>query len=142
MDPKTIQEIRSFNRYYTIILGLLDKHLLQGNYTLVEARVMFELSQNKKITSSKLIQILHIDKGYLSRVLKKLQQKRIVKKVASNLDKRQLYIELTKLGKKDFKTIDEEANLQIALLTKKLSIIETRALVSHMKAIRKLLSLD
>ena len=103
---------------------------------------MFELSQNKKITSSKLIQILHIDKGYLSRVLKKLQQKRIVKKVASNLDKRQLYIELTKLGKKDFKTIDEEANLQIALLTKKLSIIETRALVSHMKAIQKLLSLD
>ena len=119
MDNKTIHEIRSFNRYYTIILGLLDKHLLQGNYTLAEARVMFELSQNKKITSRKLIQVLHLDKGYLSRVLKKLQEKGIIKKVVSDLDKRQSFIELTKLGKKEFRKIDEDANSQIVLLTKK-----------------------
>ncbi|RUY08397.1 MarR family transcriptional regulator, partial [Mesorhizobium sp. M2A.F.Ca.ET.040.01.1.1] len=38
-----VHEIRRFNRFYTGLVGLLDETLMQSPYTLVEARLLFEL---------------------------------------------------------------------------------------------------
>jgi hypothetical protein len=40
MKRKPIQEVRAFNRWYTDIIGLLNRHLLDSNYNLSEARLI------------------------------------------------------------------------------------------------------
>ncbi|MBZ9990279.1 hypothetical protein LB572_24575 [Mesorhizobium sp. BH1-1-5] len=43
-----VHEIRRFNRFYTGLVGLLDETLMQSPYTLVEARVLFELGRKPR----------------------------------------------------------------------------------------------
>ena len=40
-----IERMRSFNRCWTEVLGLLDQDLLSTEHSLAEARVIFELTQ-------------------------------------------------------------------------------------------------
>ncbi|WP_431215832.1 hypothetical protein ACQ86N_14930 [Puia sp. P3] len=69
MQQKTISRIRAFNRYYTNIIGLLDRHILNSSYSLPEARILYELNHREGIQASGIIESLGIDKGYLSRIL-------------------------------------------------------------------------
>ena len=45
MDP--ITEIRAFTRFYTGVIGLLDRHILDSGYSLTEARVLLEIGRTK-----------------------------------------------------------------------------------------------
>ena len=38
---RTIEEIRAFNRYYTGLIGLLNDHLLDSEYSLAEVRILY-----------------------------------------------------------------------------------------------------
>lgn len=137
---KSIQQIRSFNRYYTKVLGLLEKNLLKSNYSLLEARIIYEINSNKKLTSSKLKNILNLDKGYLSRTLKKIHKKGLINKVISEQDKRQAYLEPTPFGIKEFKILNDDSDSQINVLTNDLTKKEVDELVFHMDSIKKILS--
>ena len=75
MEQKYIDEFRSFNRLYTIIIGVLDKYFLDSHLTLKEGRILFELYHNEKIKANDITSSLHMDKGYLSRILKQLEKK-------------------------------------------------------------------
>ena len=44
MKKSIIDNIRDFNRYYTNLIGVLNKDALQLNYSLTELRVVYELS--------------------------------------------------------------------------------------------------
>ena len=50
-----VSEIRSFNRFYTKVLGLLEKHILDSPYSLTEARILLEISKIRDCTANKLI---------------------------------------------------------------------------------------
>ena len=63
MIENAVAEFRSFNRFYTAVIGLLDRHILNSNYTLAEVRIMYELYHGRNQTASNLIQTLSIDKG-------------------------------------------------------------------------------
>ncbi|MDR1615973.1 MAG: hypothetical protein LBR98_03065 [Syntrophomonadaceae bacterium] len=42
----TINYIRGgYNRFYTNILGILDQYILDSDYSLMEARILFELNE-------------------------------------------------------------------------------------------------
>lgn len=135
-----IEDIRSFNRYYTIILGLLEQHLHNSNHTLLEARIIFETNLHNKITSSELIDILNIDKGYLSRTLKKMMNAGYLSRTISAHDRRQSHFELSQQGAKEFERLNKESDLQVVFLTKTLEEKELENLVSHMKAIQNILT--
>lgn len=48
MKLKTeISLIRSFNRFYTNILGLIDQHILKSEFSLSEVRVLHEIEKQK-----------------------------------------------------------------------------------------------
>lgn len=70
-----ITEIRGFNRFYTSILGLLDQHILDSGYSLTEARVLFEISKTECCTANQLCSILDIDRSYMSRIIRKFEEK-------------------------------------------------------------------
>ena len=69
----TADRVRSFNRRWTEVLGLLDQALLETEYTLAEARVIFELAQKDRWDRLDLKNRLGMDPSFLTRVLKRLE---------------------------------------------------------------------
>lgn len=93
-----ILAIRQFNRFYTKHLGLLHRRLMESNYSLVEARVLYEVAQNPETTASTIRAELELDQGYLSRILKRFEEKGLVRKEQSADDARSAHIFLTEKG--------------------------------------------
>ena len=46
-DSLQVETLRSFNRFYTKHIGVLDERLLKTRFTLTQARVLFELGTRK-----------------------------------------------------------------------------------------------
>src|SRR5688572_1524638 len=102
MKENHISEIRSFNRFYTRIIGLLDRYVYSSNYTLPEVRILFELYHLEEVTATDLISLLGIDKGYLSRMILRFEKKKLLTRKLSKDDARSAHLSLTATGKKVF----------------------------------------
>ena len=139
MTQKDIDAVRAFNRFYTRVIGLLDKHILNSNYSLPEVRIMYELYHHKSLTASDIIALLHLDKGYLSRILRQFEKKKTVTKVRSKNDGRSTRISLTHSGTNEFERLNIASNEQIGRILSLLTKEETGSLVSHMKEIKSIL---
>ena len=134
-----VQEIRAFNRFYTDIIGLLDAHLLNSAYSLSEVRTMYEIYAGKSVQASQIMTAMHIDKSYLSRILKKLTQEGLISKTPSEEDARASLISLTEEGMKLFKALNKASDEQIDVLISNLPARKQQELVNHMKAIQEIL---
>jgi DNA-binding MarR family transcriptional regulator len=69
-----VAAVRQFSRYYTNVLGLLQEGLLDTEFSLTEARVIFELAAAGQADAASLKRRLDIDPGYLSRLLARLDK--------------------------------------------------------------------
>jgi DNA-binding MarR family transcriptional regulator len=136
---KHIHEIRNFNRFYTDLIGLLDNHLLNSDYSLAEARILYEIFAAKQLSASDIIHNLSIDKGYLSRILKKFEKQDLVTRRSSDEDARVSLLSLTDKGLKVFRELNDASNKQIATLISTIPVSQLDELVLHMKAIAALL---
>jgi DNA-binding MarR family transcriptional regulator len=134
-----ISSIRDFNRFYTNVIGLLDNHVYDSEFTLPEARVLYELYYSKVRTASELMQLIHIDKGYLSRLLLAFERRRLIRRIRSKEDGRAVLISLTELGSKSFRELDKASERQATNLLKNLSATKQRELVGHMTAIKTII---
>jgi len=133
-------EIRSFNRFYTNILGLLDKHILDSPYSLTEVRILLEINKIKECTANNLIRKLAIDPGYMSRVLKRFENTGLIEKDISASDKRIALLHLTEKGKKILLELEERSNKQIEEFISHLTDSEQHEMVDSMKNIRSTLA--
>jgi len=141
MKEEQIAHIRAFNRFYTIVIGLLDKHYLNSEFSLTEGRIMFEIYHRPEgITASTLIEMLNLDKGYLSRILHQLEKKRLIEKMRGNNDKRSFYLFLSRSGKLVFEKLNIAAQQQVTQLLQPLKNAEIVKLIDHMKGIRQILT--
>jgi DNA-binding MarR family transcriptional regulator/GNAT superfamily N-acetyltransferase len=138
-DLGRVATVRSFNRFYTSVIGLLSEGLLETPYTLTEARVMFELAQSDATEVPVLRQTLGLDAGYLSRVLGRLETRGLLKREQAKTDARRQRVRLTAGGRRAFRTLDRRSATEVAELLDKLTDEEQRDLVSAMAAIQKLL---
>lgn len=136
---KHIQEIRNFNRFYTDLIGLLDNHLLNSDYSLAEARILYEIFTANQLSASDIIHNLSIDKGYLSRILKKFEKQDLVVRRSSDEDARVSLLSLTGKGLNVFRELNDASNQQIATLISTIAVSQLDELVQHMKAIAALL---
>ncbi len=137
---KAIAEIRSFNRFYTSIIGLLDKHFLNSQFSLPEARILFEILNNRLCTSKTILLNLNIDRGYLSRILKEFEFKNIIIKKRSKKDARNIYLYLSPKGKKLYSRLSQTQNRQIFELINKINGKDLKSLTEHMNGIENILS--
>lgn len=137
-----ISKIRSFNRFYTNLLGLLDKTLLKSEYSLTEVRIMFELNRLSTTTASELVKLLQLDPAYLSRILSSFERKELVQKKQSNLDMRKQLLSLTAKGKNVIKELQDKANEQIKKLIANISSNEQSQLIKAMNNIEQILKAE
>lgn len=108
-----IPAIRNFNRFYTKVLGLLDKHLLDSHFSLTEARVLYEIGNTEQCTSRMLIELLGLDAGYLSRILKRFERDGLTYRVQSERDGRSSFLHLTTLGEETLSRMNALSDDQI-----------------------------
>ena len=139
-NAQTIAAIRDFNRFYTRQLGLLDKHLLDSSFSLTEVRVLYELAQRHSSIATEIAADLGLDLGYLSRILKKFERLRFVKRARALKDTRQIQVGLSPLGRKRFLPLDRAACRQIEMMIAPLATCRRNDLVSSMRAIKAILA--
>lgn len=138
-DQELINSIRSFNRYYTNVIGLLDQHFLDSPFSLTEGRVLYEICNTEDCTAKKIRESIVIDEGYLSRVLDGFAKRGLIRKTSSPKDRRLRIIVPTEKGKREFAHLNENSNVLISQLIEKLSDEECDDLLSKMEGIRVLL---
>ncbi len=139
---EAIDRIRGFNRLYTRQLGLLDQGLLGSEFTLTEARVLYELANHGETTATEIARELGIDLGYLSRLIKKFNRRRFIKRTRSRTDARQSRLQLTGKGRMAFDPLDRAARSQIAALIGPMTREQRCELLAAMQSIRRLLQPD
>lgn len=140
MIDRHISSIRAFNRFYTNIIGLLDQHVLNSEYSLPEVRILYELYHHENLTASDIISTLGIDKGYLSRIFRHLEKKKMIFKKKYEQDGRSIHLNLTTKGRREFETLNKASHLQIKKLLEPLSTAHRQKLVRNMEEIKQILS--
>jgi DNA-binding MarR family transcriptional regulator/GNAT superfamily N-acetyltransferase len=132
--------IRQFNRFYTNIIGLLDKHVYGSPLSLMEARILFEIATTKLCTATVLRERLDVDRGYMSRLLKHLEAQEFIAKKKSAEDNRHQVLYLTESGERMFAQLTEKANQQVLTLLDNMPESKQNELVGAMETIEKIIS--
>lgn len=120
-NQELIERIRSFNRFYTNIIGLLDQHFLDSPFSLTQGRVLYEISHTENCSAKKIMEKISIDEGYLSRILDTFRKKGLITKTPLLEDKRLHIIKLTEKGQKEFSSLNDHSNHLISQILEKLS---------------------
>lgn len=137
-NQEIIDRVREFNRFYTNVIGLLDRHFLDTSFSLTEGRVLYEISQTELCTAKKIRSNIDIDEGYLSRIVDKFIQQGLVRKTPAAEDRRLHLIVLTEKGRKQFSRLNDNSNQQILQLVEQLSEADRLELVKSMDRIQAL----
>lgn len=132
-----VTEIRGFNRFYTNILGLLDRHILSSGYSLTEARVLFEISKTETCTANQLCATLDVDRSYMSRMIRKFEKDGLVQRHTSSSDSRNIEIRLTGRGLEVFHQLNSRSNQQIEQLIENLGEQDCQELLHAIRTVKK-----
>ncbi|MGD8307547.1 MAG: MarR family transcriptional regulator, partial [Ignavibacteria bacterium] len=134
------RKIRAFNRYYTNVIGVVDRHILHSKYSLTEARILYEIYNNSGFTVRKIKNILQVDEGYLSRTIDKLIKQGLILKKQSNKDRRVFNLTLSKSGEREFLKLNLKSEESVAEMIDHLTPDEVVQLALIMDKISKLLT--
>jgi len=135
-----IDEIRSFNRFYTREIGLLDEHLPASDLSLAEARVLYELAQQAGQTAAEIGRRLTMDKAHLSRILSRFRTRGYVSSRPDTAHRKRLILSLTDAGRETFTQLDAGTRTQIEAMLTPLGQDKQHRLFSAMREIRTVLS--
>ena len=138
-DLVLARQIRHFNRRYTNLLGLLDRHLLGSSQSLTEVRILFEIKNAQDCSPSDLKQVLQIDKGYLSRLILKLEKLGFLNRTVSEKDKRRQILRLSAKGKAFVEEMAKRSDQQILGIVQTLSADQKEKLSDYIARIETLL---
>jgi len=115
-----VAKIRTFNRFYTNIIGLVNQTILESPYSLAEARILAEIDKATTCTASDLTEILQIDPGYLSRILRRFKKEALIKTSKSLTDGRSQILVITEKGRETYNRLSEASSAQLIQLLKQL----------------------
>ena len=139
ISDEHIARVRAFNRDYTRRIGVLSEGLLESPYSLTEVRVMYEIAHREAVTAGELAQDLELDKGYLSRILKRFEAKKLLARAAAPEDARRQYLRLTPAGMRVFTPIELRTQEQVREMLAKLDEPRREAVLKAMNVIQQAL---
>ncbi|MBC7150213.1 MAG: MarR family transcriptional regulator [Rhizobium sp.] len=137
-DIATIEAMRAFNRFYTDRIGILDRAYLKADYTLAEARIVYEIGTRGEVLAVELVRDLRLDPAYLSRILKKFRERGLVMVAQDPADGRSQRLCLTERGHAEFETLAELSRSQLRQMVAPLGEDEQATLVAAMATITRL----
>ena len=111
-------EVRSFNRFYTREIGLLNRRLPATDLSLPEARVLYELAHAPESgrTAAEIGRALGMDKAHLSRIVARFRARGLMQsRVSADHGKHRL-LTLTDVGRKAFAAAEAAAREQVDAL--------------------------
>jgi DNA-binding MarR family transcriptional regulator/GNAT superfamily N-acetyltransferase len=110
-----IAVVRRFNRSYTQRIGVLDDSFLGLGMPLGPARLLFEIG-TAPATTQALRERLGLDSGYLSRLLRRLEQDGLVAVTPDPADRRRRQVMLTEAGQERWKELERRSDDQARLI--------------------------
>jgi DNA-binding MarR family transcriptional regulator len=111
-------EVRGFNRFYTREIGLLNRRLPATDFSLPEARVLYELAHAPAAgrTAAEIGRSLGMDKAHLSRILARFRTRGLAQSRVSADHGRLRMLILTGAGRKAFAAAEAAAQAQVDAL--------------------------
>lgn len=134
-----VSAFRSFNRFYTRMIGLLDEGLVKSGFSLTEARVLFELATRSACSASEIATELNLDPGYLSRILRKFSGARLLVRSTLASDARHSILRLTRKGKAAFADLDRRSAHQASEVLAGLTTASRSDLMRSLRMVEKTL---
>lgn len=128
--------VRDFNRFYTRRIGALGAGHLGSSFSLTDVRILYELAHRDAPTATHLAQALDLDKGYLSRALRRFHRLGLVTSAVHGGDRRRKGLRLTSKGARAFEPLDKRAREEIVGMLQPLAATEQQRIVDAMHAIR------
>jgi DNA-binding MarR family transcriptional regulator/GNAT superfamily N-acetyltransferase len=139
MDGSTISQVRRFNRLVTQRIGALDDRFLARDRPLAEARLLWEIGNEGRDVRS-LRTGLELDSGYLSRLLRSLEDAGLVTVGPKESDKRVRIARLTRSGAAERAVLDKRSDELAASLLAPLNKSQRARLVTAMADVERLLT--
>src|ERR1700761_7332714 len=112
-DPVAV--VRRFNRSYTQRIGVLDDSFLGLGMPLGQARLLFEIGAAPATTRG-LRDRLGLDSGYLSRLLRRLEEEGLVDVSTDPGDRRRRLVRLTEAGQDRWQELERRSDDQARLI--------------------------
>jgi DNA-binding MarR family transcriptional regulator/GNAT superfamily N-acetyltransferase len=142
-DAQRIAALRAFNRFYTRRIGVLHEQLLDTRFSLAESRVLWELAHLPQdtpgLSAADLARRLDLDPGYLSRLLKPMKARKLLRSQPAADDARQQQLSLSAAGRRAFAPLDERSQARMAELLAPLGDSDRQQLIESMRRIESLL---
>ncbi|MEV1115699.1 GNAT family N-acetyltransferase [Actinosynnema sp. NPDC049800] len=135
----TVADVRAFNRFYTGVIGVLDRGYLASPYSLTEVRVLFELAAGPR-EAADLRAALSLDAGYLSRILTRFDRDGLVTRTVSERDSRRHVVALTPHGESVFADLNARSDAEIGALLDRVPPADRVELVASMRKVERLLT--
>jgi DNA-binding MarR family transcriptional regulator/predicted GNAT family acetyltransferase len=118
---ETTAILRHFNRSYTQRIGALDESFLGLGLPLGSARLLFEIGAAEAPTVQRLRARLDLDSGYISRLLRSLEEQGLVVVEPDPDDRRRRLVRLTARGRRTHRLLDDGSEELAARLVEPLS---------------------
>ena len=124
---------------YTRFIGTLQEGILNTEYSLAEARVLYELGTRAAPKAKEIAEGLGMDPGYLSRLLGKFERGGLLKRKVSEHDSRWADLSLTPRGRSAFKVLNAGSENQARAALEHLPNGDRAQLIRSMRAIEEML---
>ncbi|MFF2479822.1 GNAT family N-acetyltransferase [Paenibacillus sp. NPDC058071] len=140
LNASNVSEFRKFNRFYTKVIGLLNQRLYDSSFSLTESRILFEINHIDNCTAKVLQEQLGLDRGYVSRTIKRFEQLKLIYRERLSHDGRAYFIHLTEKGKDIYRELEGKSNQQVEYLLRNLDAASQQKLIESMQTIEQTLS--
>ncbi|QUD86779.1 bifunctional helix-turn-helix transcriptional regulator/GNAT family N-acetyltransferase [Phenylobacterium montanum] len=134
-----VDSIRSFNRFFTKYVGALDPRFLGTDLSLSEARLLYEIAHADGLLALDLQGGLDMDPAYVSRVLKRFEDRGWITRGRGEGDARQRPIALTAAGRTVFDDMDARQCAEVAATLDRLGPAQQGELVAALACAKALL---
>ena len=138
MEEKSLDLLQKINTIYRSAQKYATRELSKNDISAIEAAILTKI-YNSSAPQDEISKEIGVDKAYISRVLVKMEEKKLILKKNSQKDKRIREIEITKLGKEKLnirqqilvkwceETFGDISLKELNLLTEAIEIISNKA---------------
>jgi|SRR5579863_6081127 len=142
VSASEIAQVRAFNRDYTRQLGVLARGFLDSPYSLTQVRVLYEIAHRPGVSAAELAAQLGVDRGYLSRILKGFEVRRLLQRAAARGDARRQHLKLTAAGERVFAPLERRSQDDVRRLLAALAAPARQELLGAMRILQQALGFE